>query len=153
MTFYLNPAVWQCMLEFSKKKQANMLGWILTIRCMLYCQFFGEKIPISIWAAKYFTQEICYWQVTGTAAVLFPFSAIFPVYCVHWLSSWVYVNNRTSLMCVYLQVNFLLSRAQLDLKSKSISQLVIMSTMIFHSPENILLRKEKSLWTKSPFGA
>ena len=43
-----------CMLEFSKKKQANMLGWILTIRCMLYCQFLGEKIPIFYLGSKIF---------------------------------------------------------------------------------------------------
>ena len=149
MTFYLNPAV--CLN--SQKKTGQYVGMDFDNQVYALLSVFGGENTHFLFGQQNITQKICYWQVTGTAAVLFPFSAIFPAYCVHWLSAWVYVNNKTSLMCVYLQVNFLLSRAQLDLKSKSVSQLVIMSTMIFHSPENIQLRKEKSLWTKSLFGA
>ena len=133
-----------------------MLGWILTIRCMLYCQFLGEKIPIFYLGSKIFhSKNLLLASYRDCCCLISFFCHLSSILCplIELMSLCKQQNKLDVCQCIFLQVNFLLTRAQLDLKSKSVSQLVIMSTMIFHSPENIRLRKEKSLWTKSPFGA
>ena len=50
-----------------------MLGWILTIRCMLYYQFLGEKIPIFYLGSKISLKK----SVTGKLQGLLLFYFLF----------------------------------------------------------------------------
>ena len=56
-----------------------VLGWILTSWFMFCCQFWGHcrKYQISSWAAKYFSQELTYWQRYWERG--YPISNFYPV--------------------------------------------------------------------------
>ena len=106
-----------------------VFGWILKSWFTFCCQFLRRNNQFSTWTAKHSSQELSYRQrYTDRGYLIF----ISPAYQIKPLS---------------LHVKILLSRAQLEPGSDL--QLVTMSTMILDSVENIRLREQRSLWTKS----
>ena len=119
----------------------NLVGMDSDEQVDVLLAVWGEKISVFIWAANISLNNSVMGQVTGTEALRFPSSIIYPAYQFERLSSRVYINTNIIPMLENWTFH---SRAQLESPSELL--LVIISTNILDSQKS--LDSEKIPWTR-----
>ena len=72
----------------------NLVGMDSDEQVDVLLAVWGEKISVFIWAANISLNNSVMGQVTGTEALRFPSSIIYPAYQFERLSSRVYINTN-----------------------------------------------------------